>query len=208
MNATTALLTCGIVAGPLYMAVGAIQMALRPGFDIRWHPLSLLSNGDLGWIQIANFLITGALLVAGAVGVKRALRSGPGRTWAPLMIGLYGLGLIGAGMFSADPALGFPPGTPMDGNPISGHGIMHFVTGAIGFTGFIAACFIFARRFTHLRQPFWAGYSLVAGLLFLGTFMAIASGSRSASPYFAFGVAFGFVWLSLVFLQIKRTPAR
>ena len=121
---TKALLTCGISAGPLYIIAGLIQMAIRPGFDITRHSLSLLANGDLGWIQILNFLLTGLLLIAGAVGVKRALQSGPGSKWAPLMLGLYGLGLMGAGIFSADPALGFSPGTPLENNPISWHGLL------------------------------------------------------------------------------------
>src|ERR1044071_7795957 len=99
---TNGLLRCGIAAGPLYVIVGLIQMAIRPGFDITRHSLSLLSNGDLGWIQILNFLVTGMLLIAGAVGVKRVLRSGLGSQWAPRMLGLYGLGLMGASIFSAD----------------------------------------------------------------------------------------------------------
>ena len=70
---TKRLLTCGIVAGPLYIILGLIQMAIRPGFDITRHSLSLLANGDLGWIQILNFLVTGILLIAGAIGMKRAL---------------------------------------------------------------------------------------------------------------------------------------
>jgi hypothetical membrane protein len=103
------LLTCGVAAGPFYVVVGLLQMAIRPGFDIRRHALSLLSNGDLGWIQIANFVITGVLLVAGAVGMKRVIRDGRGSTWAWRMIALYGIALVGAGVFSADPALGFRP---------------------------------------------------------------------------------------------------
>ncbi len=45
---TRALLACGVVAGPLYILVGVIEMLIRPGFDLRRHSLSLLSNGDLG----------------------------------------------------------------------------------------------------------------------------------------------------------------
>jgi hypothetical membrane protein len=88
--------------------VGAIQLFIRPGFDIRRHALSLLSNGDLGWIQIANLAITGALLLASAVGMWRALHGTRGGTWGPLLLGLYGVGLIGAAMFTADPGMGFP----------------------------------------------------------------------------------------------------
>jgi hypothetical membrane protein len=196
------LIACGVLAGPLYTGLGLLQMAIRPGFDIRRHPLSLLSNGELGWIQIANFLITGALVVAAAAGLRAALRSGAGRTWAAPMVGLYGLGLIGAGVFSADPALGFPPGTPEENNPISFPGVMHFVVGTFGFAGFIAACFIFSRRFKALGEPAWSRFSLITGVVFLAGFLAVASGSRGASPYFAIAVLLGFVWLSLTLARV------
>jgi hypothetical protein len=72
------------------------QMLVRDGFDIRRHALSLLTNGNLGWIQILNFVLTGLLVIAGAFGMRRALRWGRGRTWGPLLLGVHGLGLIGA----------------------------------------------------------------------------------------------------------------
>jgi hypothetical membrane protein len=199
------LLALGVAAGPLYIGLGLLQMAIRPGFDIRRHPLSLLSNGELGWIQIANFLATGALLVAAAAGLRMALRAGPGRTWAAPMLGLYGLGLIGAGIFSADPALGFPPGTPEENNPISFQGVMHFVAGTFGFAGFIAACLIFARRFKAVGEPAWSRFSLITGVVFLAGFLAVASGWRGASPYFAIAVLLGFVWLSAALGRVRAT---
>jgi hypothetical membrane protein len=181
-------------------------MLIRPGFDITRHALSLLANGDLGWIQTLNFLVTGILLVAGAAGVKRALRSGPGSRWAPRMLGLYGLGLIAAGIFRTDPALGFPPGTPLENNPISWHGILHFVVGTIDFIGFIAACFIFARRFRSLHKPAWAWYSLITGILFLLSFVGIASGSKGpVSLFFAIAVVLGFTWISALLSHLKKS---
>jgi len=201
---TNGFLRCGILAGPLYVGLGLLQMAIRPGFDITRHSLSLMSNGSLGWIQILNFLVTGILLILGAVGVKQVLQSGPGSKWGPLMLGLYGLGLVGASIFSADPALGFPPGTPLEGNPISWHGMLHFVTGTIGFSGFIAACFIFARRFKLLQQSGWARYSLITGILFLVSFVGIASGSKGpVSAFFAIAVVLGFTWISLLLFRLQ-----
>ena len=47
---TRALLICGLIAGPFYIVVGLIQALTRPGFDLMRHDLSLLANGDLGWI--------------------------------------------------------------------------------------------------------------------------------------------------------------
>jgi hypothetical membrane protein len=204
LKVTKSLLTCGVLAGPLYVTVGLIQIAIRPGFDITRHSLSSLANGDRGWIQILNFLVTGVLLIAGAVGVRRALQSGPGSVWAPRMLGLYGLGLVGAGIFTADPALGFPPGTPLENNPISWHGMMHFIVGTIGFIGFIAACFIFARRFRSLQKPGWAWYSLITGILFLVSFVGIASGSKGpVSLFFAIAVVLGFTWISALLSRLK-----
>jgi hypothetical membrane protein len=201
---TKSLLTCGIAAGPLYIILGLLQMAIRPGFDITRHALSLLANGDLGWIQTLNFLVTGLLLIAGAVGTAQALQTGPGSRWAPRMLGLYGLSLIGAGIFRADPALGFPPGTPLENNPISWHGLLHFIVGTIGFIGFIAACFIFARRFKSLQNSGWAWYSLITGILFLASFVGIASGSKGpVSIIFAVAVVLGFTWISALLSKIK-----
>ncbi len=120
------------------------------------------------------------------------------------MLGLYGLGLVGASIFSADPALGFPPGTPLEGNPISWHGMLHFVAGTIGFSGFIAACFIFARRFKLLQQWGWAWYSLITGILFLVSFVGIASGSKGpVSAFFAIAVVLGFTWISLLLPHLQ-----
>jgi hypothetical protein len=196
---TRALLACGVVAGPIYVIVGLIQMLIRDGFDIRRHALSLLANGELGWIQISNFLLTGLLVIAGAAGMRRVLRGSRGGTWGPLLIGLYGSGLIGAGIFRADPALGFPPGLPADAyDTVSWHGMLHFLSGGVGFIGLIAACFVFARRFAALGDRGWAIYSAITGVLFFAAFFGIASGSKGAGITVAFAVAvvLGWAWIS------------
>lgn len=54
--------------------------------------MSLLSNGALGWIQIANFVVSGLAVLAFAVGLGHGLRPGRGATWAPRLIGAYGAG--------------------------------------------------------------------------------------------------------------------
>ena len=52
--------------------------ATRDGFDLARHPLSLLSLGDLGWIQIANFVLSGLLFLACAAGMRRVMVEGKG----------------------------------------------------------------------------------------------------------------------------------
>jgi len=60
----------------------------------------------------ANFLVTGLFVILCAAGVRRALADGPGATWGAGLLAAYGLGLVGAGIFVADPMNGFPAGTP------------------------------------------------------------------------------------------------
>ncbi len=80
---TKRLLLGGMVGGPLFVVVGLAQALTRHGFDLTRQALSLLTLGNAGWIQIASFLVTGALAMAFATGMRRALRGGPGGTWAP-----------------------------------------------------------------------------------------------------------------------------
>src|SRR5947208_13161403 len=84
---TRALLRCGQIAGPVYLVAGFAQALTRDGFSLKRHPFSFLSLGENGWIQVLNFVVCGALFIAGAIGAKRVLRSGRGRTWGPLLIG-------------------------------------------------------------------------------------------------------------------------
>ena len=198
---TTALLRCGVIAGPLYIIVGAIQVLIRPGFDVRYNVLSQMALGDLGWIQTANFAVSGLLVMAGAIGIGRALHSSRGATWAPRLIGIYGAGLVGAAIFSADPGFGFPPGTPA-GMPttMSTHALIHFALGGIAFFSIIGACFVLARRFGKNGEHGWARYSALTGAFFLVAFLGTASGSGLVAFTLALwlGIGLAWVWLSAV----------
>ncbi len=101
-----ALLACGVVAGPLFIVVAFAQAFTRSGFELADHPLSLLSLGDLRWIQIVNFVLTGMLFSACAVGMARVMDRASGGTWAPRLFGVFGISLIIGGVFLADPAFG------------------------------------------------------------------------------------------------------
>jgi len=203
--ATRALLSCGAAAGLVYVAVGIAQILTREGFDIRRHALSLLSNGDLGWIQITNFLCSGLLVIAGAAGVRRALHPGRGATWLPILFTIYGLGLIGAGIFVADPAAGFPPGTPT-GTTMTRSGVLHFVFGGLGFYALIAACFVATYRFGKEGRQAWAIYGAVSGAFFFISFAAIASGTTSVAVLLTFyaAVAWIWIWLSALMIEVRK----
>ncbi|MDP9281346.1 MAG: DUF998 domain-containing protein [Chloroflexota bacterium] len=203
----SALLRCGVIAGPLYIIVGAIQVLIRPGFDVRYNVLSQMALGDLGWIQTANFAACGLLVIGGAIGIGRSLNAGRGATWAPRLIGIYGAGLVGAAIFSADPGFGFPPGTPA-GAPttMSTHGLMHFAVAGIGFFAIIGACFVLGRRFAKAGEHRWARYSAFTGAFFLVAFLGTASGSGLVAFTLGLWVAIGlaWVWLSAVSARLIR----
>jgi hypothetical protein len=204
---TRSLLGYGIIAGPLYVVVALAQALTRDGFDLSRHSWSLLANGELGWIQIANFIVTGLMTVAAAIGLRRALTPGRGRTWAPLLIAIYGVSLIGAGIFRADPAQGFPAGTP-ETTTISWHGMLHFMLGGIGFLCLIAACFVLASRFTREGRRRLAWFSRVTGVVFLAGFVGIASGSHGPTTLaFVAAVLIVWAWVSTVSVHFYRTAA-
>ncbi|GAB2957150.1 hypothetical protein GCM10027280_52340 [Micromonospora polyrhachis] len=202
---TKSLLGYGVVAGPFYAVVALAQALTRDGFDPSRHAWSLLSNGDLGWIQIANFVLTGLMTIAGAYGLRRALTPGHGRTWAPLLIGIYGVSLIGAGIFRADPAQGFPVGAP-DSTSISWHGMMHLMAGGIGFLCLIAACFVLATRFSREGRGGLAWFSRITGVAFFAGFAGIASGSQGPTTLaFVTAVLLVWAWFTTVCRHFYRT---
>lgn len=209
---TKVLLVCGVVAGPLYVVVGAVEAFAREGFDPTRHDLSLLANGRWGWIHIALLVLSGVLAIAGATGMRRALRGSRGGTWGPVLVGLYGLGLIGAGVFIADPMNGFPPGLPADAyGDVSWHGLLHLVFGGVGFIGLITACFVFARRFAALGERGWAVFSVATGVLFFAAFFGIAAGSQQGGAILTFvvlaftvAVVLGWGWISAIAARLLK----
>ncbi|MEK7152615.1 MAG: DUF998 domain-containing protein, partial [Patescibacteria group bacterium] len=188
-----------------------IEALTRSGFDPTRHDLSLLANGSWGWVHSTLLVTTGLLAFAAAVGMRRVLRGNKGGKWGPLLLGLYGLGLVGAGFFAADPALGFPPGTPADARDVSAQGLMHLVSGSIGFLGLIAACFVFARRFASSGERRWALYSKLTGIFYFAAFFGIAMGSNGSGALlttvifgFIIAVILGWAWISAVSARLKR----
>ena len=200
---TKSLLGYGVIAGPLYVIAVAAQEATRDGFDPTRHAASQLVNGDFGWIQIATFVIVGAMTVAAAVGIRRALGQGRTSALASGLIGAYGIGLMAAGVFRADPSDGFPPGTPPGIADPSWHGIAHFAIAGTGFICLVAGCFVFAAHFARSRARGLAWFSRFAGAFFAATFVFMASGSGGAAAILAFTAAVVVVWAWLTTVSIK-----
>jgi hypothetical protein len=196
------LLRWGVVAGPFYLTLGVAQALLREGFDLSRHSLSVLANGPGGWVQTANFVLTGLMVLAAAAGFARALAPKlPTATW--FLTG-YGLSMIVAAIFPADPVDGFPPGTP-EGFPtsISTTGLLHFAAGGLGFlclalSGFTAAWTLRRRGASWLaRLSLFSGLAVVLGFLSGMVFPPGVLGIWIA-------VVVGWTWLAVMSLGLKR----
>ncbi|MFF1415252.1 DUF998 domain-containing protein [Streptomyces sp. NPDC058289] len=205
LSTTRSLLTCAVVASPLWAVVSLTQAATRQGFDITRHPLSALSNGSLGWLQITNFLLAGTLLVLGASGLRRALRGTPGGTWAPRLVRIGGIGMIAAGAFVMDPVDGFPAGAPSaEAATLTWHSYAHFAAGSVTFTSLIAACYVLGRHFGRAGNRRYALASRVAGTaLLIGNGWAM-SGGRAGTLTLAVGAVTAMLWISVVARRSRR----
>ncbi|WNV87838.1 DUF998 domain-containing protein [Umezawaea sp. Da 62-37] len=201
-TSTRSLLTCGAVAAPLWSAVSLAQVATREGFDLARHPLSMLSTGALGWVQITNFVVAGVLLVAGAVGLSRALPS----RWAPRLVGVSGVGMIAAGFLVMDPGDGFPAGTSAGmSSSLTWHAYGHFAAGTITFAALIAACYVLGLHFSRTGNHRDALASRVAGTaLLLGDTWAMTGGA-AGSLTLAIGAITAMLWVSTVAARCRRS---
>jgi hypothetical protein len=154
---TRLLLACGAVGPPLFIVVALMEGAIRPGYSLWRHWVSLLLIGD-GAIRMQIAAIAcGLSVLAFAVGLRRVLASDAASRRGSLLLGVFGLSLTIAGVFAPDPMLGYPPGADMHVPPTL-HRIVHGISGMGAFYALAAACFAMSRRFAD--DPRWSGWML------------------------------------------------
>jgi len=199
---TRSLLGYGVLVGPFYLVVGVAQGLLRPGFSFARHPLSVLANGDYGWVQTANFALSGIMVIAAALGVARAVGRGARATsWT---LAAFGVGVALAAIFRADPVDGFPVGTPI-GPPtgITTMGLLHIVVSAFAFTCFGVSALLSVRMLKRRGERALSRFSLVGGLvMLLGFFGGIALPSGVLGIWVS--VVTGWAWLAVLSGHLYR----
>ncbi|MBB5867781.1 putative membrane protein [Allocatelliglobosispora scoriae] len=175
-TATRLLLAAGIVGPVLFVLTFTVAGWLRPGYSALASAVSDLGVGSTAWIQNANFLLFGILLIAFAAGFRRVASEliGGHATGGAILIATTGIGMLGAVLFPAKP--------PTE--------ILHFLLGfLIVIVSAIAAAFYLGRQFRRVpewrvlaRYSTWTG--LIAVALVLVTFVAL----NPASPLEKAGV--------------------
>jgi hypothetical membrane protein len=195
------LLTCGLIAGPLFLGLSVIQGLTRDGFDLGHQPISFLSLGALGWIQRLNFIVAGLLVIGFAAGLRRAPAVPAGR-WASAFAGALGLGLVIAGIFAPDPGFGYPPGTP-DGSPahLTYRSALHGVGFTLAFLAFVLLCVVFARRAAKERRWVWFASTTLTAVAVL----SLTSVGGDSSIAVRDLVAAGLLWIWLAAVAIALT---
>ncbi|QCI64180.1 DUF998 domain-containing protein [Phreatobacter stygius] len=204
--ADRALLRAGLAAGAIFFTVPTIEIFIRPGFDLARHAISMLSLGERGWLMTATFIVTGLLTILSAIGMRRILVGDRLGTWGAGLIGVYGAGMVAAGLFPAQAGMGFPPGTPDDLMPdmTTPVAILHGLAFMVGFAALIAACFVFARRFVKIDARGWATFSAAAGVA-IPLFIIIGmSGIVAAGIAIYFGGMLAWCWLAAIVLRLSQ----
>ncbi|GAA3618878.1 DUF998 domain-containing protein [Lentzea roselyniae] len=178
---------CGVIAGPLFVLTFLINGALVPDYSPLRHPVSSLQLAS--WVQTANFIVAGTLVVAFAIGTRIGF-------WGSLLIGAVGIGLIGSGIFTTDPVSGYPPGSPAL-SEYTWHGLVHDLFAIPTFVGWPLACFVLARRFRPC-------FSITSGVAFIAMFLLSSAAFAQTPGLVEFGglfqrltVAIGFTWLTV-----------
>lgn len=191
-----ALLRCGAAAGPVFVVLGLAHAALRPGFDMAKHPVSMLALGDTGWIQTASFLVSGLLTLLWAVGLRRVAAA----RWLPVAVAALGVGLVAAGAFPADPALGFPDGAPA-GAPeaMSATGALHAVAFGVAMLGWLTAAVLLTRHFAKAGERGWAVASGAAVAVLLAPLAVMG-----ATPVLYASSVLTWTWVTAVAVRLSR----
>ncbi|MEV6772357.1 DUF998 domain-containing protein [Nocardia sp. NPDC051030] len=202
--ARSLLLACGVLAPLLNMVVLLTLGAIRPGYNAWVVPDSNLELGPGGWMQSANYIVTGALLLAFALGMRLRLRTGRGSTWGPILLAIYGFTFLAIGPILPDPSLGYPAGASTDPTI---HGAIHILLGLVQFTSLIMACFVLARHEETPEKHGWYRYSAATGLLVASSYIAFVltaklSDGGPAGLIERIGIGASGIWIVLLAIRL------
>jgi hypothetical protein len=149
----------GVIGPALFVGIFTLEGWLRPGYDPLTMYISALSLGPRGWIQIANFIVLGVLLLAFARGITTEFPTGNAARGGPILLTLLAVLFIISGIFVMDPM-----DTPPDQLSLSG--TVHGLAGGIIFVSMPITIFVFLRRFrVDANWQSFQSWTLVLGII-------------------------------------------
>ncbi|MDQ0819387.1 hypothetical protein QFZ79_001682 [Arthrobacter sp. V4I6] len=114
-----------MIGSVLFVAAFTIPTWLYPGYSWAAMFVSELSLGPHGWIQVLNFVLTGAFMLVFGDGLRPHFSAGAASRAGPALVQCMGASLMLSGPFTTDPSV-------MVGQ-ITAHGVVHGVFGALFF---------------------------------------------------------------------------
>jgi hypothetical membrane protein len=194
----------GMIAPALFVGTFTIEGWIRPGYDPFREYVSGLSTGPRGWIQIANFVVVGLLLLTFARGVSVECQERNASRSGPLLLAIIAISLLLSGPFIMD-----PPGVR------TVHGTLHAILGAVVFSLMPINCFVFLRLFREVpawRSLKWwtvaAGTIITTAVIILTIATKVPSAAHPLTPWLGVIQRAALVpymcWLFLFALRLRR----
>lgn len=202
-----AALAAGVVAPAVFVLTFAVDGWLRADYDPASMFVSELSIGPGGWVQEANFVLTGLLLVVFAVGVRRAQHPGRAATVTAVTVAVMGACLAGSGFANTDHAVLF--------TQLSGEGRVHGLLGAVFFLGVLVAPWAAAvATEPDAGGRAWRRLTVAVTVVLLAATALLKLSELSTSGLFAekgliqrFDLVVFMVWLAAFAMRLGRTTA-
>jgi hypothetical protein len=202
--ATEALLLAGAATAVVFLAVLFVEGTRRPGYDPVYHTGSELELGERGWLQRASFLLMGTGILAFAAGVHETLHT----LLAAVLLGIFGLGLLVAGLFVPDAVRGYPPGAPPEPTaaPTRRHRAHHVIGGPVAFLALLGACVTLAVRLDGVWRLYTA-LTAAAGLaLTIATALAYQRDAASTGLVQRGLIVVYWAWIVLLGIDLAADP--
>lgn len=167
-----------MTAPVLFVTVFTIAGWLRADYDALSMFISELSHGPRGWIQTANFVVLGFLLLVFACGVADAFKKPKAPKSAAPLIAIIAVCVILSGAFKVDPGAELSDQT-------SWQGAVHVAAATVAFVLMPVSCYICYR---HFRDD--TGWQWFAGPTFAACAVIVAAALlQEAGQHRIFGEA-------------------
>lgn len=134
--------TVGLVGALFFLASIVLLQVVRT--DVNWttHYVSDFVNGPVGWLFVVSALLHGLGNLGLGIGLGQSLGAGKLGPWASGLFVASAIGILVAAVFPTDPA----------DSALTWIGLVHSTAVTASFILELAALFMFAMAFAHVRR--------------------------------------------------------
>jgi hypothetical protein len=191
-------LTTIAIVGVVFFAASATLLPLVSEYSFAGDYISELAIGRFGYVQTVAFFTLGLGALALSLGVREATRGSWGSRVGAVLLGIFGVSLLLAGIFPTD-AIDAAGRT----HSPSTAGSIHIVVSLLAFASVISCMFVLSRTFKRDARwrSFWP-YSLVLAFTALMTFFLNGDGRWTGLYQRAFiGTILSWLVLAAIWLR-------